>query len=131
MDDNFGYKKTFLINHFLGFFWVLLISIEVVPYLQIASFIIFTIVRGLYFGNAMVYAVKLFGYGDFGKGWGFVYLSAGAINILQYFMLDVTLKALGGSFVVLNYVEIGTWVACFFFPIYLNTKWHLVGFQKY
>eukprot|EP01124_Arcella_intermedia_P015444 TRINITY_DN21947_c0_g1_i3.p1 TRINITY_DN21947_c0_g1~~TRINITY_DN21947_c0_g1_i3.p1 ORF type:complete len:439 (+),score=65.52 TRINITY_DN21947_c0_g1_i3:43-1359(+) len=128
--DRFGYKVSYLFNHFLGVVWVILISVDTLPYLQIGTFIIFTLLRALYWGNAMVYAVKLLGFTYFGKGWGLMVLIAGLLNLIPYFLLDLVLSTFKGNFLILNYVLIACWLLCFFFPIFLQTRWHRTDWNE-
>jgi len=122
--DKFGYKVSFLTNHFVGFVWCILISVDKYPYMQIGTFVLFTFLRALFWGNAMVYAVKLLGFTYFGKGWGLVVLLAGLVNLIPYFLLDLVLSTFKGNFLILNYIQIGCWILLFFFPIYMQTSWH-------
>jgi len=114
--DKAGHRWTILLLHIQGITFTMLLFIRM-GYPSVITFFIFSIYRGFYYSSLIVYIVHVFGWKSFGKLWGTLMLVSGGINLLQYFFLDVSLKKFEGSFLVVNYIQLGVYVAGFAFPI--------------
>jgi len=110
-----GYINSFWITHFLAFLWTAFSMIEITD-LQIANFLVFSILRGFFFSITMGYIIEIFGFKNFGKLWGTAYLFSGFGSLFQYILLKVTVDSFYGDFMPLGYLQATTVFLASFFP---------------
>ncbi|ELR25288.1 uncharacterized protein ACA1_290640 [Acanthamoeba castellanii str. Neff] len=94
-------------------------GLKIVPSLelQFATFVVLSVYRALFYTAMIALLIEMFGYGNFGKLWGFCIFFAGCMNYAQQPFLVIAYEL--GSFYYIDLAQLASMLLLTFYPLFL------------
>jgi len=113
-----GVSKTFLLFQILLIFWTIILALPNLG-VQVLGFILFSIVRAFYYSTLCTYLTEVFGWKNFGRLYGIAMFIGGLFGLLQYGIVEMTLRLFSGDFLPQTIIQLVIVTLMLLYPIRL------------